>query len=325
MTTFDASTKQSLQTALYAYIDQYGGETLAEARAIAGALLSVHEQMGELVVPGWGIEQWVDDLVTDFDLTQIPGAAKEAAAQHLAAQAQAWREQLASKARNTLDAYIQKYAPALDTHNLEQLITTVLPIVEDATITRDEARHLIQTISQQVDVSAAATRRIDPQWLLLADTVQQVLQYKDLETSATDVMQAYVYQFQPAAVEIGEELVERAVAAVSDSKLQLSLNVDLDPETRKLLIKQVMLKVKLRDPSPSPAKTVLEIAQALHDEIARYRRDRGLNAADYLPSVTAVDTPSDSSSLGGAIGVGIDLRPSRSSSEIDNGDAPAEP
>ncbi|NEQ45210.1 MAG: hypothetical protein F6K00_17275 [Leptolyngbya sp. SIOISBB] len=324
MNTLDTATKQALQNALYAYINEYGGKSLADARAIAGALLSVQEQTGELAAPGWGIEEWVDDLVTDFDLTQIPSAAKETAAQHLATQAQNWREQLENKVRNTLDAYIQKYAPALDTHTIEQLITTVLPIVEDATITRDEARYLIQTLSHQVDGQAVATRSIDPQWLLLADTVQQVRQYEDLEASAADVMQAYVYQFQPAAVEIGEDLVERAVAAISDRKLQLGLDVDLDPETRKLLVKQVMLKVKLRDSSPPPAKTALEIAQDLHDEVARYRRDRGLDAADYLPPVTKIETPDDSSSLGGEIGVGINLRPSRLGKETDNSAPPSD-
>lgn len=324
MTILDTATKQSLQNALYAYINKYGGKSLADARAIAGALLSIQEQSGALPALGWGLEQWVDDLVTDFDPTQIPNQAKEAAAQHLANQTQHWREQLEIKARNTLDAYIQKYTPALDAHTIEQLIITVLPIVEDATITRDEARHLIQTLSRQVDGQAVATQSIAPQWLLLADKVQQVLQYEDLETSAADVMQAYVYQFQPAAVEIGEDLVERAVAAVSDSKLQLGLDVDLDPATRKLLVKQVMLKVKLRESFPPPAKTMLEIAQELHDEVARYRSDRGLEVTDYLPPITKVDAPDDSSSLGGEISVGIDLRPSRSESGSDSGDVPAD-
>lgn len=308
--TLDAATQKSLQNALYAYIQTYGGESLAEARAIAGSLLSVKEKAGELKGQGWAIEQWVDDLVSDLDFHQISTQTWTPAEHLLATQAKNWRETLEVKTRATLDAYIQKYAPELNPQKIEQLITTVLPIVEDATITRDEARHLIATVSEQLDVSSAIERAIDPKWLLFADKTQQVLQHQDLEASATEVLNAYVHKFQPTAVEIGAGLVEQAVEAVFNSQLKLGLDVNLDPETRQLLVQQVMLKFRLSEASPSPSKTALEIAQQLHDEVSRYRRDRGLDDPSYLPTVTSTDDTSDRSLLGGEMSIGIDLKPS---------------
>ncbi|MEM1280883.1 MAG: hypothetical protein AAGG53_12895 [Cyanobacteria bacterium P01_H01_bin.152] len=324
MDTLDAATKQSLQNALYAYLNQYGGESLADARAIAGALLSVQEQAGKLAASGWEIEDWVNDLVSDFDPKQISSAVNQAAAASLANQTKHWRELLENKTRSTFDAYIQKYAPALDTPTLEQLVVTILPIVEDATITRDEARRLILAISDQIDVPEIANRHIDPHWLLLADQVQQMRQYRELEEPTADIMHAYIHKFQPMAVEIGEALVERAIEAVSNSRLKLGLEVELDPETRKLLIKQVMLKVRLRDLAPPPTKTALEIAQELHSEVTRYRRDRGLDKANYLPAVTITDKPDGEGLLGGEFSVGINLKPRRPNDKVDDEKTPTD-
>ena len=59
MTTLDAGTQQALTAALYAYLHDYGGDSLdeAEARAISGALLTVKAQAGDLTLHGWEAEQ----------------------------------------------------------------------------------------------------------------------------------------------------------------------------------------------------------------------------------------------------------------------------
>ena len=315
MTTLDAGTQQALTAALYAYLHDYGGDSLDEARAIAGALLTVKAQAGDLTLHGWEAEQWVDALVADVDLSQPPQTQTwQAVDQHLATQAKHWRDQLAIKARAAVDAYLQKYTP-VDTQDLEPLVATVLPLITDATMTRAEALSIIYTVSSQINLSAASDRAIDPKWLLLADQVHQVWQQRELESSVADVMAAYIHKFQPAAVEIGESLVEQAVEAVTNSRIKLGLEAELTPDTRKLLIKQVMLKVKLRDASVPPIKTALEIAQDLHSEVIRYRRDRGLDDTNYWPDVTTSATNDSSSALGGEMSVGIDLQPGTAATE----------
>ena len=308
MTTLDADTQQSLKAALYAYLHEYGGDSQAEVRAIAGALLSVQAQAGELSLPGWEIEQWVDALVAKVDLSQPLLAVWQVTDQHLATQAQQWREQLLIKTRATVDAYLQKYAPA-DIPALEPLVATVLPLITDAPLTRDTARHLIDTVSGEINASTVSDRVIDATWLALAEQVHQAWQHRETATSVADVMEAYIQKFQPTAVDIGESLVERAVEAVSNSKLRLGLDVDLSPETRQLLIKQVMLQLKLRDMSSPPIKTALEIAQDVHDEVMRYRRDRD-HASDWS-TVTTDAANDDSSTLGGEMSIGLTRPPSR--------------
>ncbi|RZM82572.1 hypothetical protein [Leptolyngbya iicbica] len=314
MTPLDAATQRSLTAALYAYLNDYGGDSIDEVRAIAGAILAAKEQAGEWSLPGWEVEQWVDTLVADVDLSQPLPSIWQAADQQLAHQAQHWREQLAVKTRATVDAYLQQYS-FTEGLSLHQLVATVLPLVTDATLPRDTARQLIETVSSQVDLSSVSDRVIDRKWVLLAEQVHQLWQQRDMANSVTDVMQAYVHKFQPAAVDIGESLIEQAVEAVSNSKLKLGLDTELTPDTRKLLIKQVMLQVKLRDMSSPPVKTALEIAQDLHNEVVRYRHDRGLDDPNYWPTTTTSAANDDSSALGGEISIGINVRPRPSDPE----------
>lgn len=315
MTTLDAATKKSLQNALYTYVQNYGGETIADLRAISGALLAVGQKSGNLTPQGLEIEEWVDVLVENFDLQQLAERLLDEGEKAIAAQANYWRETLEVKVRATLDAYIQKYSPSLDTVKIQDIVTTTLPIIEDAQISRDEAFRLIDKISQQFDLPAAVERALDPKWVKFADKVVQVFRHREIEDSTTAVMNAYVQKFQPAAIELGEDLIEQAVQAVTNSKLKLGLEVDLDSETQKLIVKQVMLKFNLMEAPPTPSKTALEVAQEVHDEVQRYRKAQGLNAVNYLPRTQTKDEVSGGSSLGGPMGIGYDLKPPSHPSE----------
>lgn len=309
MTTLEPAAQDLLQNALYAYVQAYGGESIAEARAIAGSLLAVKEKAGDLIAAGLEIETWVDAIVQDFDLSAVADRLRDEGARSLAAQAKHWRETVEIKAQATLDAYIQKYVPELDTQQLHRLVATVLPVVEDAKISRDEAHRLIHDISEQLDWTAALERVIDPKWALLAEQTMQCVINRDVEASVTDVMNAYVYKFQPTAVEIGEGLIEQAVKAVTKSKLALDLDLDLNPETQKLLVKQVVFKLNLGEVAPPPSKTALEIAQQVNHEVARYRQEHGLDPSNTLPEIIRTDDTGNSSQLGGEISVGIELQP----------------
>ncbi len=313
MPTLDPTTRASLQRAMYAYIDRYGGgDSLTQVRAIAGALLSSQEKAGTLVGQGMEMEAWVEDLVRDFDVervTQWLWNEEEAA---IAAQTHHWREMLEAKARATLDAYVQRYAPALDAQQLPELVATLLPVVEDCQISKDEAKRLIQTLSQEFDWQAAMERVIDPKWIRLAEITRHCVSNREVEGNVQEVMSAYIHQFQPSLLEMGTGLIEQAVQAVFNSRVKLDLDVGMDAETQRLLVKQVSLKLKLMEASPPPSKTALEIAQELHTEVARYRAAQGMNTVKTEPKVVRTDQSSGSSLLGGELGVGIEILPSQS-------------
>lgn len=312
MATLDAATQQSLRKALYAYMQTYGGDSLHEARAIAGALLAVKEKAGELVPEGLEIEIWVEQLVQGFNPQVLVERLWDEGEQAIAAQARYWRDAVTAKVQTTLDAYIQKYVPDLDTIQIRDIVATVLPIVEDVKISRDEAKRLIQVVSEQFDWRTAVERLIEPQWLALAEKTMDAWRHRDVEASAQEVMSAYVKEFQPTAVEIGEGLVEQAVQSVTNNKANLDLDIKLDPETQKLLVKQVIFKFNLMEALPPPSKTALEIARQVRQAVARYRREQGLDNVSLWPEIVRTDDGTDDSSrLGGEMSVGIEIQPSR--------------
>ncbi|MGD1858454.1 MAG: hypothetical protein ACFB0E_00590 [Leptolyngbyaceae cyanobacterium] len=306
MTTIDPDTQKLLRRAVYAYMKQHGEQSLGAARAIAGALLAVQETAGLLTFRGLEAERWVDALVKDFDLSQVVETVWSASEQRLASQVKQWRGTIEAKIRDTLDAYIQTYTPELDSRKIQALVTTILPIVEDATVTRDEAQRLIACISDQVNVTAAIARTIDSKWILIAQKVAQIIQLRNVETAATDVVSAYVHEFQPATVDIGTTLIEQAVQAVSNHKVQLGIDAEINSETHQLLVKQVMLKLHLKVADPPPTKTALEIAQQVRDEVARFRQEQGLDAIDYTPKIIVKNEPDGSSTLGGELSIGLE-------------------
>ena len=307
---------KSLQDALHAYIAIYGdGESIAAVRAIAGAILAVQSKAGEIVLKGLEIEAWVDAIVQDFDFTPIADQVWHEAAKAIAFQAKTWRENLETKTTATLDAYIQTYAPNLDSRQIQTIIATILPIVEDAQISRDEAKRIIQRISQQVDWQSAVDRVVDPKWVLLAGQVWKAVHNHDIEATVQDVVQAYISKFKPSLVAIGEGLVEEAFNALSNSKGQLDLDFELDPESQRLLVKQVSFKMRLIEASPPPSKTALEFAQQIHGAVTRYRTEQGLNSISLIPPTTQFDKSTTSSSVGGEIGIGIEIHPSAKSQD----------
>ncbi|MEO1094107.1 MAG: hypothetical protein AAFX01_04315 [Cyanobacteria bacterium J06638_28] len=308
-TLFDPTTVRSLQRALYAYIDNYGAEdSLEQVRAIAGTIVSTRVKAGTMVAQGREIESWVNQVVQGFDPTQLGQQIWNAGEQAIATQAKHWRETIETKAKATLDAYVQKHIASVDVSQLPKILATTLPIVADVQITRDEAQRLIHAISLQFDWEAAVNRVIDPKWITLAGMVARHLRHADLEAAVRDVMQVYIAKFQPAAMAIGEALAEKALNAVLHSDV-LDIDIDLDLESRRLMIQQVSFKVNLMQASSPSSKTAMAIAQQIHDEVAGYRAQAGMEDSNYFPEVmTTDDSTSDSSVLGGSMSIGIDVQ-----------------
>lgn len=309
-TLFNPTTVRSLQQALYAYIDNYGaGDSLEQVRAIAGTIVSARVKAGAMVAQGREIESWVNQVVQGFDPAQIGQQLWEAGEQAIATQAKHWRETIETKAKATLDAYVQKHIASVDISQLPKILATTLPIVADVQITRDEARRLIRDISSQFDWEAAVSRVIDPKWITLAGMVERHLRHADLEAAVQDVMQVYIAKFQPAAAVIGEALAAKALNAVLNSDVLVDIDIDLDLESRRLMIQQVSFKVNLMEASSPPSKTATAIAQQIHDEVAGYRAQAGMEGSSYLPEVrTTDDRTSDRSVLGGSMSIGIDIQ-----------------
>ncbi len=308
-TTFDATTVQTLQNAVYAYIDTYHPQAeLPQVRAIAGAIVTARAKAGELVAPGLTLEAWVDAVAQGFDPSRVGHQVWQEGEKAIATQAKTWRDTLETKARATLDAYIQHHQPNIDVTPVQSLLTTVLPIVEDGPIASDEAKRLMRDISSQFDWQTAASRVIDPKWITLAGKVAKCVQNHDVEGTVQDVMQAYIAKFQPQIADIGTSLAEEALSAVLNSQGILDIDIDLDAESQHLVVQQVSFKLNLMAASPSPSKTALAIAQQVHDEVARYRAQQGMDQVSTLPPViTTDDSTSSSSLLGGEMSIGIEI------------------
>ena len=307
---------KSLQHALDAYLQTYGGsQAMQDIRAIAGALLAVKSRASAIVLQGLEIETWVEAVVQDFAPGKWGDRVWSETEQTLAVQAKTWRETLELKVRATLDAYIQTYIPDLETHQIQATVATILPIVEDAQIARDEAKRIIHLMSHQVDWRSPVERIIDPKWVILAGKVWKAVRNRNVETAVQDVVQVYINKFKPALVEIGEGLAEQALTALFNSQAQLDLELDLDPESRRLIIQQVSFKIKFLEASPPATKTAMEIAQQIHDAVTRYRTQQGLDRVSLLPPIVRNDNEdTTASSIGGKMSIGIEIHPSSESS-----------
>lgn len=310
----DPMTVNRLRNLLYAYLHIYGEDDRIEnVRAIAGSILAVEETVGRLVLQGLVIESWIEAIVADFDPSHIAASVWSEAEAIVAQQVKNWRQTLELKVKNTLEAYIQKYVPKLDIAQVQTTILTILPIVEEAHISRDEAKQIIQRVSSTVDWQSTVSRVVDPKWLALAGVVWQCRHNRDVEATVQDIVQAYVAKFQPTLIEMGEGLAEQALTALFNSQTQLDIDIALDAESRRLLLRQVSFKMTFLEASPPSSKTAMEIAQQLHAEVTRYRAEQGAANSNAFPTVIRCDDSERVSAIGGPMSIGIVIKPNASS------------
>ncbi|NJN22221.1 MAG: hypothetical protein HC812_14860 [Leptolyngbya sp. RL_3_1] len=263
----------AVQAILHAYEDAYGfTDSLPELRAIAGSILSLQAQAKALVIRGLEWEDWIEEMVTTFQCRDWTNYAVSEEERAIAAQVKTWRAALRHKVENTLAAYAQKVGlPDFPPETLRQTVLSILPIVEDGQVTRDEVAAVIHHVQQQFDLPTALSQIIDPIWVELAEKTIRCLQNGSLEAALRDTVNAYIEAYQPTLVEMGTSLVERAMAVVLANQGEFDLDIALDAETQALIVRQVSFKLKLRSASPPPSKTAAEIVDDLQDEIDRYR------------------------------------------------------
>jgi hypothetical protein len=286
------------------------GDTVA---AISGAIVTWQARAQAIHAQGLELEAWVQAVLADFDpqaaLAQVVDAAVEQSQQIVTTRIHQWRQSLRSQVWETLSAYVQTYVPDLGVEALRPTVMTILPMVADGQLTRAETEAIVAQIKAQFDPAALLDRVIDPTWRAVATQVATYLENTaSLESALKDTVNAYVQTHSPALVEMGEGLIERLLAQVLKKRSEFNIDVAVDPELERLVIRQVSFKLHWLEASPPPSKTALEIAQQVTDEVTGFTHRR--EQPSTMPEVYHHDdVTSDTSRLGGPLEVGIVMQP----------------
>ncbi|MBF2037402.1 MAG: hypothetical protein IGR92_18465 [Leptolyngbyaceae cyanobacterium T60_A2020_046] len=262
----DASTLERLHRILCTYLDTDGqADSRQDLRSLVGAMLALEAKADRIAAHGLELESWVKAVVQSFDPAAAAAGADAEDYGEIAAHIRTWREALAVKAKATLDASVQKHAPNLATAQVPQVLLTILPLVEEAQITRAEAERVLGEVMQHFIPQDAQQHVIDSHWLMLADKVRDCLQHDSLEAAVIDVVRAYAPEVKPDTTACTDDLVATALNAVLNypghlANLGVDVDLDLNAETQRLVVQQVTFKLHLAAAAP-PSKTARDIAQ----------------------------------------------------------------
>ncbi|WP_008309231.1 hypothetical protein [Leptolyngbya sp. PCC 6406] len=216
-------------------------------------------------------------------------------------------QNLRSHVLDILSAYVQDHAPTLALDALRPTLLAIIPMVADGSLTRAETEAIMAHVGERFNLQAILQRGVAPAWRGVAAQVARCLQQGDLEAALWDTIHAYLQTHQLPLVEMGETLIERLMALVLQKSGKFNIDVTIDPETQRWLVRQVSFKLHWLEASPPPSKTALEIAQQIQIEAADYRdRTKPLN---YMPAIHGYEGNEVSSTLGGPLEIGIILAP----------------
>lgn len=280
--------------------------------AISGAIVTWQARFQTLQARGLALEAWVQAVLTDFDPQAALAATVDAAIaqtqQGVITQIHQWRQALRQQVLDTLSAYVQDHAPDFALEALRPTVLTLVPMVADGNLTRAETEAIVAHVQAQFDLPTLLNRMVDAPWRAIAAQVAQYLENAPVERALQETVHAYIQTHGSNLVDIGEDLIEWLLAQVLQKRGEFNLDVDVDPETARLVVRQVSFKLHWLEASPPPSKTALEIAQQVETEVADFNRHR--HHPDTFPTVyRREETTSDRSVLGGALEVGITLQP----------------
>jgi BMFP domain-containing protein YqiC len=268
---------------LTAYVKHYGlPESPAQVSAIVGALINVKTQGQKLSLTAQQVDQMIQRVTMDFDAKTIAQAVVDRSKQTLADQAHQWRHDLEQQVRGVLDAYRQHYAPGVNPDSLPELVTAIAPMVKDGRVTKPEVMDLVQQMTRTLAPTTPLSAVLNPNYLALAQDVAIVFQQKNTAAAVSETVTAYVEKFAPAAQEIGEDLIERALGAILRNKVEFGIDTELNLADKRLIIQQVSFKLNILKQSPLPSKSAKQVAEELNSEIERFKaeRQRQLGALD---------------------------------------------
>jgi hypothetical protein len=221
----------------------------------------------------------------------MAGAAVSQAQQMIIEQAHAWQTHLKAQVGQVLAAYLQNYAPNIESAALQEIALDVIPLVADREITKDEVTGLLSQVIDSFDPQAALGVAINPAVMTVVKSLAKVLGQRPLEAAVSETVTAYVRQVAPALETVGEDLIEQALRAVLNNPVDFDLNVDWQLVDRQLLIDQISFKLNLMKQSPIPSKSAQRMAAELGKEIQRFKqqREEGLGPVDVTKGQLSED------------------------------------
>ncbi len=273
-----------LLSALQAYQRTYGWPTSEEQqRGLLQTLLRLTLQANAISLEQTQATELVERLLA---AGQNPATLAEAvvseAQQVVIEQAHAWQVALKTQVKGVLAAYLQRYAPDLDQTALQDIALSVIPLVADKAITKDEVTGILGQVVDSLDVKTMLGIEVNPALEGVVKSLVKVLSQKSLEQAVSETVTAYVKQAAPNLEAVGENLIEQALRAVLNNSVEFDLDTDLRLVDRQLLIDQISFKLNLMKQSPLPSKSAQRMAAELSKEIQRLKQQReaGLGTGD---------------------------------------------
>ncbi|HEY9738449.1 MAG TPA: hypothetical protein V6D06_19285 [Trichocoleus sp.] len=290
------------------YVERYGmPDSLEQLQSIVGSLISVGQRAEDiapalanaLALPNPAVEALIQQVATWLADGASPGAAIDGALdetidstkQALVEQAYQWRQRLISEVKETLHAYVQRFAPQLDFASLPDTIEAIIPLVQDGRITRAEVSDLVRQIAMSFGPQVALSQGIEPQHLEAAQALALSMAQKPMEQAVMETVVAYMQKFEPAMEAVSEELIEKAIGALSNLPIEFDWAMELSLKDKRLLIKQVAFKLNIMQASPPPSQTAQELADQVHSEIQQFRQEReaSIGTVDVTKGFTSSD------------------------------------
>ncbi|MGF1568160.1 MAG: hypothetical protein ACFCVD_08810 [Nodosilinea sp.] len=260
---------------LKVYAQRYGlPEPAEQVQGIVGSLLTVKAQAEAVVVKTGEVDHVIQQVMAKMNPQVLAAAGVDHLKTALAEQAYRRQQSLQQQVSDTLNAYIQNYAPGMTGATLCDTVLAIMPLINDGNITRAEVNGLVSQMATTFSLEAALAARINPTYVGVAKHLVIALSQRPMETAVGETVVAYVEKFAPAMENITEDLIENALSAVLKNKVEFGLDTDLNLANRQLLINQISFKINIMKMSPPPSKTTQQMAAELSREIERFKQER---------------------------------------------------
>ncbi|MEE3718675.1 hypothetical protein V2H45_18190 [Tumidithrix elongata RA019] len=268
--------EESLLNTLNAYVRHFDiPNSREDLLAIASSILTFQQKQGILkAIAPEQVDALIQQVVNQFEPTNITTFLVDSATDTLVQQVNAWRESLGNQVLNSLNAYVQKFQPD-KTLDLTETIASIIPLIENIQLHQVEAKSLIQRVKSQFNWQNALEQAIGAGPLAIAEKLAKLLQFGNLEGLLKETVLANLSGLDRTLETVTESLVNTELSKIlGNHALQFDLDLNTDLESRQLLVKQVTLKLNLMQRSPLPSKSVQEIANQVDSEIERLKAGR---------------------------------------------------
>ncbi|MDJ0705688.1 MAG: hypothetical protein QNJ46_20675 [Leptolyngbyaceae cyanobacterium MO_188.B28] len=265
----DSKYVQQVQGIVDAYVQKFGQpESAEQLEAIIGASIAA---IDKLKLAKGEVEELVQTVASQFDPKMAASRLLDVQYKLLAQKVQNWRMEKERTILGVLTAYAQRFTPDFLDHQWLETTKSIIPLIEDRPMSKAEALDLIHRVGTQFKLKQSLEDWVDPKFVAIAEKLARYSRHARLEGMMLEVLDAYI---QSVNADVTEFLIETALKKVFSYANTLDLDIDLEPEDRQLLFKQVAFKVQLLEALPSPNQTALEISQQIQQEVLRFKRAR---------------------------------------------------